>query len=635
MSKSNPARISGLALAIAAAGGAAAQAQTIDLLTTSGNFLSIEQNAPGTVTSTRTVTGLAAGDRLLGIDYRPERGTNGSGLSFSNSVFAYGIGASGQLYRINRNTGVATSIGSLNAGLPLTGTAFGVDFNPVPDRLRVNSNAEENLRIAVDGVAPVAIGTTVVDGALNVGGVVQPASSIVGAAYTNNVEGATTTTLYVIDSGTDRLLVQNPPNSGGLDSSQGGPLGVNTSENVGFDILTVGSSNIAVASLTDPATGRSSLYTINLATGAATLIGAIGTTAPVDGLAFNTRPAQLASGNAAERAVAQALFGYAGTPNSADFTSFLSTAGQVELGAGASLGGEIYLELPTLSIAQSRATVDAVASRLADRDAGSFWMAVIGGGAEADGARGLRDYEYDHVGVILGGDAVVGGLTVGGAFQLGDGSLSLKSSGDDADLTTYGFVAYARYAFGGLALDGVLGFNSDNYDVRRTGGAAAKVDGNRYTAGLRGSYAFNLGGFSLVPAAGLTYVRFDADRARETGAVPLVADIGEVDSVTSDIGFEVSRSFAIGDGQAIAPYIGVAWQHEFAGERDYAAGFAQIPNAGRIRLADDAPNENALLVRAGFDTVLSAKWSVYGGYRGEYGDRITGHDVQGGVRYRW
>lgn len=625
---------SGIALALALAGVTAAEAQTIDLLTTNGNFLSIQQNAPGTVTSSRAVTGLAAGDRLLGIDYRPERGLNGSGLSFSNSVFAYGIGQSGQLYRINRNTGVATSIGTINGGLPLTGTAFGVDFNPVPDRLRVNSNAEENLRIAVDGVA-VPVGTTVVDGALNVGGVVQPGSSIVGAAYTNSIEGATTTTLYVIDSATDRLLVQNPPNSGGLDSTMGGLLGVDTNENVGFDIMTVGTANMAVAALTNPATGRSSLYTIDLTTGAATLVGAIGSTNAVDGLAFNLQPAQATSANATERAVAQALYGYTGTPNSTDFANFLATAGQVELGAGASLGGEIYLQLPTLSIAQSRATVEVINGRLADRDASSFWLATVGGQGNADGTAGLGDYDYDHVGIILGGDAVLGGLTVGGALQLGDGNLSLDARSDSADLTTYGFAAYARYAFGGIALDGVIGFNSDDYTVRRAGGESARVDGNRYTMGLRGSYAFNLGGFSLVPAAGVTYVKLDTEKARETGVQPLVADIDGAQSLTSDVGVEVSRSFAIGDGQSVAPYIGLAWQHEFDGERDYKARFVQIPNAAEIRLKDDTANENALLVRAGFDTMLSARWSVYGGYRGEYGDQITGHDIQGGVRYRW
>jgi hypothetical protein len=52
-----------------------------------------------------------------------------------------------------------------------------------------------------------------------------------------------------------------------------GPLGFNTSDLVGFDISR--GSAIAYASLTTPG-ASSGLFTINLGTGAATLVGAIG-----------------------------------------------------------------------------------------------------------------------------------------------------------------------------------------------------------------------------------------------------------------------------------------------------------------------------------------------------------------------
>jgi uncharacterized protein (TIGR03437 family) len=53
-------------------------------------------------------------------------------------------------------------------------------------------------------------------------------------------------------------------------------LGVNTTAEVGFDIAT--QSGVAFASLTPSGAAASSLYTINLTTGAATLVGAIGGT---------------------------------------------------------------------------------------------------------------------------------------------------------------------------------------------------------------------------------------------------------------------------------------------------------------------------------------------------------------------
>ena len=140
----------------------------------------------------------------------------------------------------------------------LNGTAFGFDFNPTVDRIRIVSNAGQNLRVHPDTGGLVAT-----DGALT------PSGSVSAAAYTNNRAGATTTTLYDIDTATDQLLIQNPPNTGVL--TPVGPLGVDASDVNGFDISAV--DGTAFAALT--VGGAPQLYTISLATGAARPVGAV------------------------------------------------------------------------------------------------------------------------------------------------------------------------------------------------------------------------------------------------------------------------------------------------------------------------------------------------------------------------
>ncbi|MBD0305370.1 MAG: DUF4394 domain-containing protein [Nitrospiraceae bacterium] len=103
--------------------------------------------------------------------------------------------------------------------------------------------------------------------------------NIVGSAYTNNVPGATSTTLRGIDSNFDILVVQNPPNNGTLNSA--GSLGVNTSDLVGYDIS--GVTGTSYVSLTTPGAGSSQLYTLN-ANGSASLVGTIGGGARIHGL---------------------------------------------------------------------------------------------------------------------------------------------------------------------------------------------------------------------------------------------------------------------------------------------------------------------------------------------------------------
>ena len=180
------------------------------------------------------------GEQIVGLDFRP---VNGQLLAISNQS---------QLYSVNPSNGMLTKIGNPLSPM-IEGNLVGFDFNPTVDRIRLVTDAGQNLRLHPD------LGTVVAtDGDLNPG---MPMVS--GAAYTNNFAGTTTTTLFVIDHETDMLYTQTPPNDGVLVGV--GALGVNVTGDNGFDIG--GMSNAAFAVLrVGSATG---VYSINLMTGAA------------------------------------------------------------------------------------------------------------------------------------------------------------------------------------------------------------------------------------------------------------------------------------------------------------------------------------------------------------------------------
>ena len=240
-------------------------------LTTSNSLVRFDTATPGTINSSVAITGLSPGEALLGIDFRPVDG------------LLYGVSSDSRLYTINQSSGAAAVIGSANA-FKLKGNSFGFDFNPVPDRIRVTSDAGQNLRLnPVTG----AIAFTDPDLAYAAGdpnaGAKKP--NVVGSAYTNSFSGTLTTTLYNIDSALDILVTQTPPNNGTLNTV--GSLGFNTSDLVGFDIFFFG--NQAFASLTAVG-GPSSLFSINLATGAATQIGQIGNGLQIADIAIQQVP---------------------------------------------------------------------------------------------------------------------------------------------------------------------------------------------------------------------------------------------------------------------------------------------------------------------------------------------------------
>lgn len=248
----------GLAAGLAVAGMADASAEPLLALTSGNVLVRLDSATPGSFTGVVPVTGLAAGESLVGIDVRPA----------SQQLYGLGVTAAGiaRLYVLNPNTGVASLVGTLASDPAdptspytlLSGTRIGMDFNPVPDRLRVVTDSGLNLRINPN--TALVISDTNLNGA---------ATGVGAAAYINSYAGATLTVLYDLDAVSDTLLVQNPPNNGTL--ALVGALGVNATDAIGFDILASGGVNTAFATL--QAGGVTGLYTINLDTGAATLVG--------------------------------------------------------------------------------------------------------------------------------------------------------------------------------------------------------------------------------------------------------------------------------------------------------------------------------------------------------------------------
>lgn len=233
---------------------AGAQAVTLVGLTSANQLATIDTaNIAGATTT--AITGLASGDRLVGIDLRP------------SDAMLYGISLSNKIYTIDLSSGAATQVATLSSAIINPSLGYGIDFNPVADyangsSLRLTSSAGSNYAInAGSGV--------VGNSASNIGG------SYTGVAYTNSVPKPTAapagTALYYIDSNTDMLMMA-PGAFNAPTISAVGPLGVDALKANGFDI---GANGMGYAALnvdggTSLATG---IYSINLGTGAASLLG--------------------------------------------------------------------------------------------------------------------------------------------------------------------------------------------------------------------------------------------------------------------------------------------------------------------------------------------------------------------------
>ena len=281
--------IRGIAIAPPASAPAQARGELLGVSETN-KLVSFNSAAPQKLCTSATISGTQAGESILGIDARPAD----SGI--------YALGSTGRIYTLDTATAVATFKATLaadaadttNPFTALDGTDFGVDFNPVPDRLRVVSNTGQNLRINVDS------GATTTDTVLNPAG-----SAVTGAAYTNGFAGAGTTTLYGIDVANDRLVIQGQPsgNPNNGDLAAAGALGVSgdVQSLAGFDIN--GRNNGAIAALNLAGATTSELHTIDLATGAATRVNTIGGGERLRGLTLAAVPQATVVGVTADHRV--------------------------------------------------------------------------------------------------------------------------------------------------------------------------------------------------------------------------------------------------------------------------------------------------------------------------------------------
>jgi Domain of unknown function (DUF4394) len=219
-------------------------------LTARGTLLAFHTDRPG---ESHAVDMPSCGGQLLGIDRRPAD-QRIYGLTDANDLVVLDL----QQHRCS----VVSTLTIPFAG----GSRGGIDFTPQADRLRCLSADGQNLRVHP------TLGATALDTALTY----DPADphagerpQIVGAGYTRNVAGASTTVLYEIDATSDTLVIQDPPNDGLLKTV--GPLGIDVGVHTGFEIVTR-------ADGTDQAwlVSAGILYRVDLATGHGTRIGSLG-----------------------------------------------------------------------------------------------------------------------------------------------------------------------------------------------------------------------------------------------------------------------------------------------------------------------------------------------------------------------
>jgi hypothetical protein len=149
----------------------------------------------------------------------------------------------------------------------LNGDNMGFDFNPTVDKIRVTSDARDNLRVNPDDGTLLSVDT-----------LLTPADvQVVGSAYTNSSFTATSPTVtelyaYDVSGNADRLWIQRPANAGTLIMPVS--TGLRLRSDLGFDIA--GINNVGWVTGKEMGRSGSRLYRLDLSSGRTRELGRIG-----------------------------------------------------------------------------------------------------------------------------------------------------------------------------------------------------------------------------------------------------------------------------------------------------------------------------------------------------------------------
>ncbi|KAF1019100.1 MAG: Extracellular serine protease [Pseudomonas sp.] len=359
-----------------------------------------------------------------------------------------------------------------------------------------------------------------------------------------------------------------------------------------------------------------------------------------------------------QRGVATALES-AGAPTSLR-DNILPLDRQAAQSAFDSLSGEIHASTATVLIEDSRYIRDAVNDRMRQPDCSREddprrtlaptanqqltsegcqgqavgWIRAIGGWGDYDGSSSHASVDRDLSGFMLGVDrALDDQWKVGIAAGYTRSSIDAHRRQSDASVDSYHLATYLGYQMDAFAARLGASYTWHDIDTKRDVQVGSYDDRLKAKYKARSAqvfgevgYAIDAGGIALEPFAGLAYVNYDSDSAREKGGDGRLKASVDQDVTFSTVGVRAGKRIKLDNGSEITPRLSVGWRHAFGDTKPdadarFIAGGAGFSTEG-VPIARDAA-----VVEAGVDLAVGQSGKLGVGYSGQLSSENRDHGV--------
>ncbi|WP_158043991.1 autotransporter outer membrane beta-barrel domain-containing protein [Skermanella pratensis] len=327
---------------------------------------------------------------------------------------------------------------------------------------------------------------------------------------------------------------------------------------------------------------------------------------------------------------------------------FRDTVGQ-RLGAVRS-AGRAGAAGPQLAFAGNPADLQEMAAAPAGAVAGSprggVWGRGFGLYGRADGDAGTDNgFDWRGGGVQFGADAEVAAGTVVGVSAGFSRTIVLhERAGTDGDVGSYQLGLYGSRTWGRTDLNVQVGIAQNDYHGSRRidfvpspGLATADFGGTELSAAIEGGRTYEIEGFEIRPAAGLSWTRFVQDSYIENGATGAELEVSgrTENALTATLGVGASARFRTEALGTVTPSLEVRWSHDLV--RPDAAINSRFIGAmgGSFTIEGNEQPRDAVILAAGVSAELPLGLALNLGGAAELRDGQQAYALLGRIRYQW
>ncbi|PKA68272.1 outer membrane autotransporter protein [Pseudomonas baetica] len=260
------------------------------------------------------------------------------------------------------------------------------------------------------------------------------------------------------------------------------------------------------------------------------------------------------------------------------------------------------------------------------------WARALGAWGESDGDSNSAKLDRNLSGFMLGTDKQLDDQwRVGMAAGYTRSDLDAHDRRSDATVESYHLAAYLNSQFDALAVRLGAAYSWHDIETKRdvsvgTYNDRLKANYDARSAQVFGEvgYTIEAGGIALEPFAGLAYVNYDTDKAKEKGGVGRLKADADQDITFSTLGLRAGKVITLANGGQFTPRAAIGWRHAF-GDTKPDADLTFIDGGASFSTQGVPIAKDSAIVEAGVDFQISPTGKLGVGYSGQLSNDSNDH----------